>query len=87
MTKDGGGTTMNRFRKWLYKPKVSDHGGGRCHFCPVPVFGMANRRFGYGSVQCQPSAEAKPVVQLSQQVLLCYCRRFCFGFWSLRLVK
>lgn len=26
MTKDGGEITMNRFRKWLYKPKVSSHG-------------------------------------------------------------
>uniref|UniRef100_H3BW55 Lateral signaling target protein 2 homolog n=1 Tax=Tetraodon nigroviridis TaxID=99883 RepID=H3BW55_TETNG len=24
VTKDGGGTTMNRFRKWLYKPKRTD---------------------------------------------------------------
>lgn len=30
MTKEGGEITMNRFRKWLYKPKVSYPGFPRC---------------------------------------------------------
>lgn len=30
MTKEGGEITMNRFRKWLYKPKVSYHRFTHC---------------------------------------------------------
>lgn len=38
MTKEGGEVTMNRFRKWLYKPKVSYHGFTRCVSAAVSNF-------------------------------------------------
>lgn len=38
MTKEGGEVTMNRFRKWLYKPKVSYHGFTRCVSAAVSHF-------------------------------------------------
>ncbi len=66
MTKEGGEVTMNRFRKWLYKPKVSYRGFTRCvssavsHFLCIAVEIASEAADQLWLVHCHTSANVSP---------------------------